>query len=756
MATGDGASLALVPLADDPSPSIVGRGWLAAVRDAGTRIAAPMVRKGWLERRDRAQRNGDSFVEVSWDQALDLAAAELRRIHESYGNGAIFGGSYGWASAGRFHHAQSQLRRFLNTIGGHVTSADTYSHAAAEVLNPFVTGMSNRAFLDETTSWPLVAAHCELLVCFGGISGRTAQIASSGTSHHEVEHWLARAHAGGTRIVCISPYRSDMAAELECDWIAIRPGTDTALMMGLAYCLIEIHLHARAFLARYTTGWPTLEAYLTGGTDNVAKTPEWAAAITGIDAARIRALAGDMARHRTMISLAWSIQRADHGEQPLWMGLALACMLGQIGRPGTGFGFGYGSTTPIGRATRYLPWPSLPQGANAVHDFIPVARIADMLLKPGTLYPYNGAVRPYPDIRLVYWAGGNPFHHHQDLHRLQAAWTRPETVIVNDIWWTATARRADIVFPATSPLERADIMMARRDPDLIFMEQLLPPFGDSRDDNDVFRGLAERLGTLETFTAGRSAEEWLRELWRQAGAVAQRHGFTLPDFEHFRRQGRFTCPASEQTRVQFAAFVGDPEAYPLETRSGTIALCCETIASFGLSDCPGYPSWLEAAEWLGADGAAGMLHLISGQPLTRLHGQLDNGPLSRATKLHGREPVCLHPRTAAERGIADGDVVVIENARGRLLAGAVLTDAVRPDVAWMATGAWFDPQRLGGDVVDVHGNPNTLTLDRGCSGLSQGNIAHTTLVRVGRWSGELPEISVHRPPPIIQHGKPAT
>ncbi|MDR3496480.1 MAG: molybdopterin-dependent oxidoreductase [Ancalomicrobiaceae bacterium] len=746
VALGDREALRLEPVADDPAPSVIGEGWVGAVRDAGSRIRRPAIRRGWLDGRDRSNRNDDSFVEVGWDEALDIAAAELRRVIDVHGNRAIFGGSYGWASAGRFHHAQSQLKRFLNTVGGCVSAVDTYSHATGEVLLPHITGMSNRQFQDEMNSWPLLAEHCQLLVCFGGISGRTAQVMSSGTSRHEVDGWLQRIHAAGARIVTISPNRTDMAAGLAPEWIAPRPNTDTALMIGLAYALIETDRVDRGFLARYTVGWDHLEAYLTGRSDGVAKSPEWAAGITGLAAASIRALAADMASNRTMISVAWGIQRADHGEQPLWMGLALAAMLGGIGTPGGGFAFGYGSTTPVGRPGNHVNWPSLAQGHNPVKDFIPVARISDLLLDPGGSFTYDGATHRYPDIRLVYWVGGNPFHHHQDLNRLAAAWTRPETVIVNEIWWTATARRADIVFPVCSPLERADIMMNRRDPALIFMQKLLPAYGESRSDYDVYCGLAKRLGTLAAFSEGRDEEGWLRHLWSAATAVAAKQDIALPDFAAFRAMGRFDCPRTDTTRLQFGAFIEDPVANPLATPSGRIELNSQWIADLGLADCPGHPVWLEPAEWLGQPGADGMLHLVSGQPLTRLHSQLDSGPRSRSSKIRGREPVYLNPETARRHGIGDGDIVLLSNRRGRCLAGAVLTGDIRPDIAWLATGAWFDPQRVDGELIDVHGNPNTLTLDKGCSGLSQGNAAHTTLVRIERWTGQLPPLTVFSQP----------
>lgn len=230
-------------------------------------------------------------------------------------------------------------------------------------------------------------------------------------------------------------------------------------------------------------------------------------------------------------------------------------------------------------------------------------------------------------------------------------------MIVNDIWWTATARRADIVFPVTSPLERADIMMNRRDPSLIFMEKLIEQIGASHDDYDVFRGLAKRLGVEGAFAQGRSQEAWLRELWREAVDVAKTERIDLPDFDAFRRIGRVQIPEGRRNWVQFEAFVADPAAHPLKTKSGKIEIFSETIDSFCIEDCPGHPVWREPIEWLGAPAAAGMAHLISGQPMTRLHAQLDTGPVSQAAKVAGREAVYLHPATAAAYGIADGDVV---------------------------------------------------------------------------------------------------
>lgn len=739
---------ALVPLESDPLPSRIGRGWLSAARDGGARIRRPAIRRGWLTGDRGAARNEDAFVEVPWDEALGFAASEIARVREQFGNGAIYGGSYGWASAGRFHHAQSQLRRFLNLAGGYVAARDTYSHAAGEVILPHITGMSNKQFEEGLTSWPLIAQNCEILLAFGGISTRTAQITAGGTSEHEVGFWMAQAAAAGMQTLCVSPLRSDAPAIAGSSWIPIRPNSDVALMLALCHELFENRWHDESFLARYTSGWQAFRSYVGGTVDGIPKSPKWAAPLCDLPEADIRDLAARLHGRKVMVSVAWGLQRADHGEQAVWAGLALAALLGQIGAPGTGFGFGYGSTTPPGRPKRFVAWPSVPQGVNPVSDFIPVARLADMLLFPRESYHYNGASRKYPDIRLVYWAGGNPFHHHQDLFRLEHAWTRPETVIVHDHSWTATARRADIVLPCTSPLEREDIMMNPRNPRLVFMSRVIEPQGEARDDFAIFAALSRRMGFGDEFDEGRDASEWLSWLWDRARAVGQREGFALPDLDDFKRMGQWVIPDEDRVRIQFEDYVRDPAATPLRTESGRITLFNEAIARMRLPDCPGHPAWLEPAEWtFGGDVDA--LHLISNQPDTRLHSQLDNGNEARSAKARGREICLIHENTARRFGISDGDVVRLFNARGACLASARCTRDMREDCVVLPTGAWLDIQNTPVGRIDVHGNPNVLTMDKGTSGLAQGNISHTTLVRIEKWTYPLPPIRVHSQPDFV-------
>ena len=557
--------------------------------------------------------------------------------------------------------------------------------------------------------------------------------------------WFAPSVAYEVEFHLIGPLRDDLPAEIEAVWHPIRPGTDVALMLGIAHTLITEGLHDRAFLDRYCAGYQIFEAYLLGRNDGRPKDAVWAAAICGLPADEITGLARHAAGRRTLITCSQSLQRAEHGEQPVWMGVVLAALLGQIGLPGGGFAYALGSTSNTGKPPLAVPLPTLPIERNSIADFIPVARIADMLLHPGEEFDFNGQRLVYPEITLVYWAGGNPFHHHQDLNRLRDAFARPDTVIVHDSVWTASARHADIVLPATVTLEREDIGGSPGDPLLVAMHRAVPAYAEARDDYDIFSALAERLGIAERFTEGRSAREWLRHLYEPTRRALIERGAPAPDFDEFWEAGELVLPTLGWDGGIVRAFRRDPIAAPLPTPSGKIEIGSSRIAGFGYADCPGHPAWLPPTEGVELRFP---LQLIANQPATRLHSQLDFGATSMASKIKDREPVRIHPQDAAARGISEGDIVRLYNQRGTCLAGAVLSDALRPGVAQLSTGAWYDPE---GPTTDnpmcVHGNPNVLTRDTGTSKLAQGCTGQLCLVEIARFDGRLPPVRAFDPPP---------
>jgi biotin/methionine sulfoxide reductase len=727
-------------------------GGIAGSVHARARVERPMVREGWLKNGPGSGegRGAEPFVPVSWEKALELVAGELSRVKDTYSNEAIFGGSYGWASAGIFHYARTQLRRFLFAYGGCVDQSANYSFGAATAFVPHIVG-DLKCVTGPMTSWGAVAKHTEMLVLFGGVNLKNAQVARGGCVAHARLPYLVQVAEAGVDVINVSPCRDDAPDVLGAQWVPVKPNTDAALMLGLCHTLIAENLHDADFLESHCVGYDRVRPYLMGEADGQPKDADWAAAITGIDAPTIRDLARRMASKRTLVSAAWSLQRADHGEQTYWCLILLASVLGHIGLPGGGFTFGYGSSGGLGDADNLFNPPSLSGGSNPINYAIPAARIADALLEPGKIIDYNGKKFTYPDIKLIYWAGGNPFHHHQDINRMLEGWRRPDTIIVHEPWWTATARHADIVLPATTTLERNDIGSNGRDPYLAVMEKAIEPVGEARNDFDILSDLSRKLGCEEAYTEGRTEDEWLRFLYDTCRQGAQTNEVAMPDFDSFWKQGWFRIPSTDEDFTLYTEFRADPKAHKLRTKSGRVELYSERIAKMDYDDCPPQPTWIEPAEWLGSEIAARFpLHMVSSQPKTRLHSQMDCGPVAGAEKVAGREPVAINTIDAAARGVSDGDLVRVFNDRGACLAGAIVTDDLRPGAIRLYTGAWYDPIE-GGKIgsLDRHGNPNVLTLDKGTSKLGQGPAAQTALVEIELYKDAAPAVSVFEPPETV-------
>ena len=731
----------------DPNPSDFGLGFLDAAT-SDLRINQPHIRKEWLKDRHNKKnlRGLDEFVPVSWEEAIDLTASELQNVKKEFGNSSIYAGSYGWASAGRFHHAKSQLNRFFNLFGGFSSSFQSYSYAAAQTLLPHIVGHDLYSFLDEHNTWNTLEKECDLILMFGGMPLKNSQVSAGGVGKHTTEKELRKCVNAGTKFINISPNASDASKFLNAKQISIIPNTDTALMLSLAYILITSNNYDQKFIEEYTNGFNEFKSYVLGEKNNKPCTPEWASSITSIPVETIKWLAKEISAKKTMVSISWSLQRASAGEQPLWMGITLASMLGHIGTEGGGIGFGYSSVNSTGDVFKKIPWKSLPQGNNKIRDFIPVARITDMLEKPNELFQYDGRKLKYPNIKLIYWAGGNPFHHHQDLNRLVKAWQKPKTIIVNEIWWNAQARHADIIFPANTALERNDIMLNPRDPTIIANKKTISSVGESKSDYEIFSSLANKLGFENLFTENKSELDWLKYLWNESIKVSEEMNLKLPEFNKFWEEGFFEIPIEKTKKIMFKNFRDNPVKNPLNTPSGKIEITSNIIKNYNLKDCKGHPTWIEPYEWLGNKDNF-PLHLISNQPEYRLHGQLDNADYSLKNKIKDREPVLINSADAKERNIENNDIVLIFNKRGRVFAGARLSDEVSKGVLVLSTGAWFDPNYEIN--ADLHGNPNVLTKDIGTSLLSQGPTSHTCLVEIRKAEkDEIKKVTIFSKPHI--------
>jgi biotin/methionine sulfoxide reductase len=761
IATQSGQVTKVLPYKVDAEPSPIGQSLLDHA-DPKVRVAQPMIREGYLNN-PTAESNGargtEPFVAVSWDQAITLAADRLKAFWRNSGPNSIYGGSYGWASAGRFHHAQSQIHRFLRLGGGYVSSVNSYSAAAAEVIIKHILGFPLLALLRESPSPEEIAQHSKTMILFGGAAIKNAQINAGGLGRHSARAQLRQLRDAGVRIVNVSPLKDDTVAELEAQWVPCRPGSDTAIMLGMAHTLYIENRYDKHFIDEYTTGFHRFVPYLTGETDGEPKTARWASELSGVPEDLIVDLARAASNAPSLISVSWSLQRQIFGEQTWWMVTVLGAMLGYIGRPGAGIGYGYGCIHNMGFGSRKIPnfrigafGEEVGERITAENHFIPVARLADMLEKPGESFNYNGQRLTYPEIKLIYWAGGNPYHHHQDLNRLRRAWQKPQTIIVNESFWTATAKHADIVFPISTFLERNDVGGSAYDEYLTPMHAATSPFANSRSDYAVFSALAEKLGFAPSFTQHRDEMAWVRSLYEETKSNAAAQAISLPNFDEF-WQGEQISFGDQLPRAEFMLekFRQNPNAHPLRTPSGKIEIFSEKIDAFQYPDCRGHPRWYDRDEWLGNPSQRYPLHLVSNQPKHKLHSQLDHARSSQVSKISGRETVRLSAADAVIRGLKQGDIVKIFNARGACLAGVLISEAIMPGVIELPTGAWFDSQKIDGETLEVHGNPNALTPDMGTSMLAQGCSAHTCMVEIEKYDATLPHLKAFEPPATITH-----
>lgn len=726
------------------------------------RVKYPMVRKGYLEgNKDTTLRGRDEWVRVSWEKAFELVHGGIKSARDTHGATSIFAGSYGWYSSGSLHAARTLLHRYMNLTGGFVGVKGDYSTGAAQVIMPHVLGTIE--VYEQQTSWEVLLESSDIIVLWSANPLTTLRNAWTSTDQQGIEYFK-KFKETGKRIICITPERNESAQYLNAEWIPVNTGTDVALMLGIAHTLVSEDKHDKAFLKKYTTGYDKFEEYLLGKSDNQPKDAEWAAKICGVSAEKIKQLTADFSSKRTMLMGGWGMQRQRHGEQTHWMLVTLASMLGQIGLPGGGFGLSYhyangGVPTATGGIVGAI-------SANAGGDVgektwlddtskasFPLARISDALLNPGKTIQYNGTEITYPDIKVIYWAGGNPLVHHQDTNTMVKAWQTPDLIVVNECYWTPTARMADILLPATTSYERNDLTMSGDYSmmNIFPMKQVVEPQFEAKSDYDIFAELSKRAGVEDKFTEGKSEMDWLKGFYQSAFDAARKNRVIMPNFDKFWTENKpVTFKVSDKAKkwVRYEEFRNDPLLNPLGTPSGKIEIFSDVVAKMNYDDCKGHPTWMEPEEYAGNVTAEAPLALVTPHPYYRLHSQLAHTSLRSKYTVKGREPVLIHKDDAAARGIADGDIVRVFNARGQILAGAVVTDGIIKGTVAIHEGAWYDPADAGQSEKPLckFGCPNVLTRDEGTSKLAQGNSPNTAIVQVEKFTSEAPEVTVFKEP----------
>ncbi|HEX3535177.1 MAG TPA: molybdopterin-dependent oxidoreductase [Stellaceae bacterium] len=638
------------------------------------RLKYPMRRVG--------PRGSGEWQRISWDEALDTVAREMRRVRDTYGNAAVLDASRTGSQS--MLHGRVAAQRFLYMFGG---CTELWSNMSAEA-EVFAVRMTYGATADYKTSGrePIDYANSKLIVMWGWSPG-------DGTFGTSTMPFLREAKKQGVRIICVDPRRTETSRILADQHIFIRPGTDTAALIAMAYVTVSEGLHDEAYCDRHVLGFDdahlpqgapagaSYKSYLLGLTDGVPKTPEWAEVITGIPAATLRRLAIEFATAKpAALQAGYAPGRTLYGEQFHRAAYALCALTGNVGVPGGNSGTSNGATGRSGIK-------SLPIGKNPIEAKVASSMLADLLAR--------GKAGGYPaDIKLIYSVGGDLFNQCPNANKIAGALDEVEFIVAQDHFLTPTARHADIVLPATTFWERNDVHTpwAGALHYAIYMRQAIRPMYECRNDIDIFTDLSSRLGIAGY--SDKSEREWLRELTADA----------VDDFDAFAEAGVARFPAP-QDAVAFAKEIREPERYKFSTPSGKIEVYSMALAAnpdpYGLGAIPPIPTWIAPP----APDAEYPLALCTPKSKARTHSIHGNQPgLARVDP----DAVWLHPDDAANRGIADGSRVRVFNQFGTTELPARVTDRILKGTVSINEGAWFTPDAGG---IDTAGCANALTAD---------------------------------------------
>lgn len=699
------------------------------------RIKHPMKRAG--------KRGEDKWVQISWEEAFDTIASELKRVKETYGNEAIWY-HYGSGSTGGNITKRGTWPRLLNCFGGFLGQYGDYSTAQITAAFPYFYGewTPSNSFED--------AKNTKLQVMFGNNPLETRM---SGGGETGVVAKIRKDH--GIRTIVIDPRYSETALTIADEWIALRPGTDAALIAGMIYAMLEENLQDQEFLDKYCVGFDehtmpegvpannSYRAYLEGkGPDGIAKTPEWAAKICGVPAQKIRQLAREIATTKPVaITQGWGLQRSANGENASRAVFLLACVTGNPGIHGGGNGAREGNSQA--KIAKFpLQEGKEPPVKTQISCFNWIDAIDHGEQMTATKDGVRGKDKLDVGIKLMVVNASNCLtNQHNDLnqtYKTLSDTSKAEFILVIDHQHTDSVKWADMVLPSTTNFEEQDLIPGMSCGDMgwaIWADKAIEPLYDCKTGYEMCTEIAKRLGIEEEFTQGRTQEEWRMWLWEES----KKKEPTLPEPEEFRKVGMWR----RHTDVPFVSmkdFRENPEANPLKTPSGKIEIFSNRLWEMSKTwefdgtlgqRLTALPEHIETWEGPGQakENEKYPLQLIGHHYKGRTHSSYANLPKSK--EAHPQR-VWINPIDAKARGIENDDMVDVFNDRGRMRIPAQVTTRIVPGVISVPQGAWYEPDK---DGIDRGGSVNLLTKYRP-SPLAKGNPANTALAQVEKSKGK--------------------
>ncbi|EGO3242680.1 dimethyl sulfoxide reductase subunit A [Salmonella enterica subsp. enterica serovar Mbandaka] len=695
------------------------------------RLNYPMKRVG--------RRGEGKFERISWQEALDTISASLKKTVETYGNEAVYihysSGIVG-GNITRSSPAASPVKRLMNCYGGSLNQYGSYSTAQISCAMPYTYGSNDGNSTSDIEN-------SKLVVMFGNNPAETRM--SGGGITWFLEQARERSNA---RMIVIDPRYTDTAAGREDEWIPIRPGTDAALVAGIAWVLINENLVDQPFLDNYCIGYDekTLpadappnghyKAYILGqGEDGIAKTPQWAAQITSIPAEKIIQLAREIGSAKpAYICQGWGPQRHSNGEQTARAIAMLSVLTGNVGINGGNSGVREG-TWDLG-----VEWFSMLE--NPVKTQISVFTWTDAIDHGAEMTAIRDGVRgkdklDVPIKFLWCYASNTLINQHGDIahtHEVLQDDSKCEMIVGIEHFMTASAKYCDILLPDLMPTEQEDLISHESAGNMGYVILGQPATSPKFERKPIYWTLSEvakRLGpdVYQTFTEGRTQHEWVKYLHAKTKA----RNPEMPDYEEMKQTGIFKKKCPEEHYVAFRAFREDPAANPLKTPSGKIEIYSERLATLAntwelkkdeiIHPLPAYTPGFDG--WDDPLRQRYPLQLTGFHYKARTHSSYGNiDVLQQACP----QEIWINPIDAQARGIQHGDTVRVFNQNGEMLIPAKVTPRILPGVTAIGQGAWLNADMFG-DKIDRGGSINILTSHRP-SPLAKGNPSHSNLVQV--------------------------
>lgn len=616
------------------------------------------------------KRGGKDFKTISWNEALDTIALQFRQVIEKYGTESIYF-IPGSGSISTLNNVGKVTARFFSMLGkcSTVWGGESLEGAYQSSLATFGT--------EYTGSTRDNIQYSKYIILWGWNPNVTR-------FRSDTASYLLKAKRSGVRIISVDPRNNQSSQSLAEEWIPIKPGTDTAMLIAMAQVMIKEELYDKDFIQKYTYGFNHYYDYITGKNDGIEKSPEWASSICGISADTIRIIAREYATIKpAALMTGWAPGRSAYGEQFHRAASVLAAMAGSIGIKG-GFVSGGTDVMGLGRLKNKIPVPDIKH--NLVHN----TQLYDSLI--------YGIAGNYPaDCRLLYLVGTNLLNQYLNLNKGRKALLKQDFIVVHDLFMTPTARFADIILPVTHYLEQNDIGLPwTGGPYGIFMNKAVEPTPGRRSDLNIFTSIARRIG-IDNYNE-KTTEEWLEEILKKEPDI--------PDIKTLKGTDlyKFNIDTPE---IAFKKQIEDPDNHPFPTPTGKIEIFSNRFNNMKNPLIPPIPKYIPP--WEGPDDNRIKdypIQLITPHSRTRINSQLDN---IESMKKSDDDHLWIGPVDAGKRNIADGDMVYAYNDRGRIRTKVKVTDKIMPGVASMDQGKWYDPDENG---TTHRGGINVLTLDR--------------------------------------------